>query len=117
MHTNRSTLYPPACDFRGNIAKSGGGGGRRILDTLERPLEEPSSTDARSFVSDSAIFQGIRTTRYVTGVLIKRDQDLYRGFLVSDPLCSSQSDPFELSSRLCKERPNLHTTVHGTFRQ
>lgn len=110
-------LYPPACNLRCNIAESGGSGSRCILDALERPLEEPSSVDACSFVIYSAVFQGIRTTGYVTGVLIERDQDLYRSFLVSDPLCSSQSDPFELSSRLGKERPNLRTTVHGTFQQ
>lgn len=100
-HLTRPTLsthYTPSCNLRRDITESGCRGSRRIPDTLERLLEEPSGTNARPFVACRAIFQGIRATRHVAGMLVQRDQNLYRSFLVSDPLYSSQSDPSALSS-------------------
>lgn len=117
MRPISSTLCPPSCNFRRDVTESSGCGSRRIPDTLERLLEEPSGVDARLFVARLAISHGVRATGNVTGMLIQRDQNLYRRFLVSDPLCSSQSDPSALFSHPCRECPNLHTIVHGTFQR
>lgn len=116
-HPTLSTHYAPSCDLRRDITESGGRGSRRVPDTLERLLEEPSSANARPFVARGAISQGIRATRYVAGMLVQGDQNFYRSFLVGDPLYSSQSDPSALSSHRYRERPNLHTIARGTFQR
>lgn len=66
-------LREPSCNFRRDIPEGGGCGSRRIPDTLECPLEEPRGADTCAFRSDPCIFEGVRPTRYVSGVLIQRD--------------------------------------------
>jgi len=116
-HSNLNTLDAPSCDLRRDITKSGGSGSRRVPDALQRLLEESSGADTRSFVVQCAIFEGVRAIGYVAGMLVQCDENLDRGFLVSDPLYSSRSDPFVLSSLRGGERSNLHTIARGTFRR
>ena len=116
-HSDISTSHAPSCYFRRDIAEGGGCGSRRIPNTLERLLEEPSGINTRPSVVDRAVSEGIRAIRYVAGMLVQRDENLDRGLLVSDPLYSSRSDPFALSALRCRERPNLHTIARGTFRR
>jgi hypothetical protein len=92
--------HAPSCDFRRDIPESGGCGSRRISDTLERFLEKSCGANTCAFGPHSGISEGVRSTGYVTGVLVQRDQDLYSRFLVSNPLYPSQSDPVALFTQI-----------------
>lgn len=110
-HSTLSTPYPPSCNFRRDVTESGGCSSRRVPDTLERLLKESRGTDTRPFVARSVDSECVRTTWYILGVLIQRDENLNRSFLVGNPFYVSQSDPFARSSRQCRE---LQTCV-GSF--
>ena len=116
-HSNLNTLNPPSSDLRRDITESGGRGGRRVPNTLQRLLEEPGSANTCTFVVHGTIFEGVGAIRYVAGMLVQCHENLDRSFLVSDPLYSSRSDPFAHSSLRLGERSNLHTIAHGTFRR
>lgn len=69
-HWHLLMFCSPSCNFRCNVPKSGGCSSRRILNTLKRLLEEPRGTNTRAFAARSNIPEGVRTTRYVSGVLV-----------------------------------------------
>ena len=69
-HSGLRMLYMPSRDFRCDIPESGGRGGRRISDTLERLLEKTRGANARAFSAISRISEGVRATRYIAGVLV-----------------------------------------------